>query len=292
MKRASARPSASAVARASSRATTPRRDACRWRRSPCRWRRVAPSTATSVAVNGGHRRGQQLDVPVAGADERDPLALALDDQPDRRALHASRRQAAVDPPPEHRRDLVPVQAVEDAPGLGGVDQAVVDLARVVDGVVDRGLGDLVEDHPLHRHLRVEVLEQVPRDRLALAVFVGREVQLGGVLERGTQVLDHLLAAIGQLVRRLEPVVDVDVEALARQVGDVPDRGAHVEGTAEELRDRLGLRGRLHDDQGLCHRALWLGDGGCGLSRLARGESATEPNGRRREHSPAGCGRTT
>ena len=220
---------------------------------------LAPSTATSVAVNDGDGRRQQLDVPVAGADEGDPLALALDDQADRRALDAPGRQAAVDPPPQHRRDLVPVQPVEDAPGFGGVDEAVVDRARVVDGVVDRRLGDLVEHHPLDRHLGLEVLEQVPRDRLALAVFVGREVQLGGVLERRSQVLHDLLAAVGQLVGGLEPVVDVDVEALARQVGDVPDRGAHVEGTAQELRDRLGLRGGFHDDQGFRHRVLWLRD---------------------------------
>ena len=79
----------------------------------------------------------QLDVPVAGDDEGDPLALALDDEADRRALHATGRQAAVDPPPQHRRHLVAVEAVEDATGLGGVDEAVVDAARVVDGVVDR-----------------------------------------------------------------------------------------------------------------------------------------------------------
>ena len=95
------------------------------------------------------------------------------------------------------------------------------------GVIDRGLGDLVEHHPLDRHLRLQVLDQVPRDRLALAVFVGREVQLGGVFQRRPQVFDDRLAAVGQLVGGLEPVVDIDVQALAGQVGDVADRGAHV-----------------------------------------------------------------
>ena len=132
-------------------------------------------------------------------------------------------------------------------------------ARVVDGVVDRRLGDLVEHHPLHRHLRLQVLEEVPADGFALAVLVGREVELDGVLQRRPQVLDHLLAAFGQLVRRLEPVVDVDGETLRRQVGDVAHRGAHVVVVAEELRDRLGLRGRLDDDEGLGHRCLWLED---------------------------------
>jgi hypothetical protein len=47
-------------------------------------------------------RGHELDVPVAGRDERDALALALDDQADRRALDASCRQPSVHAPPQHR----------------------------------------------------------------------------------------------------------------------------------------------------------------------------------------------
>ena len=133
---------------------------------------------------GERRRGRrdELDVPVAGGDERDALTLALDDEPDRRALDPSRRQPPVDPPPQHRGHLVAVETVEDAAGLGGVDEPVVDPAGVVDGVVDGGLGDLVEHHPLHRHLRLQVLEQVPADRLTLAVLVGGEVELAGVLQ--------------------------------------------------------------------------------------------------------------
>ena len=97
--------------------------------------------------------------------------------------------------------------------------------------------------------------QVPRDRLALAVFIRREVELGGVLECGLEILDDGLAAFGQLVGGLEAVVDVDVQTLARQVGHVADRGAHVVVAAEELRQRLGLGGRLDDDEGFGHRCL-------------------------------------
>ena len=120
-------------------------------------------------------------------------------------------------------------------------------------MVDRGLGDLVEDHPLHRDLRLQVLEQVPADGLALAVFVGGEVQLAGVLHQHPQLFDDLGAALGQLVRRLETVVDIDRQTLAGQVGDVADRGAHVERSSQELGDGLGLRGRFDDDK-------WFGHG--------------------------------
>ena len=213
----------------------------------------ASSRATSVAVNAGDVAGEQLDVPVAGLHEGDSLALALDDQADRRALHAARRQATVDAPPQHRRHLVAVQPVEQSAGLGRVDQAVVDAARVVDGMVDGRLGDLVEHHPLHRDLRLQVLQQVPADGLALAVLVGREIQLAGVFHQHTQVFHHLRAAHRQLVRRLETVVDIDRQTLARQVGDMAHRGAHVERVAQELGDGLGLRGRFDDDE-------WFGHG--------------------------------
>ncbi len=186
--------------------------------------------------------GEQIDVPVVGGDEHDPFAFAFDDQADRRALDTTGRQTAVDATPEDGRDLIAVQAVEESARLGRVDEAVVDAAWVVDRVVDGRLGDLVEHHPLDRYLRLEVLDEVPRDGLTLAVLIGREIQLGGVLESRTQLFHHGLAALGQLVRRLEAVVDVDVETLARQVGDVADGGAHVVAAAEELRDGLGLRG--------------------------------------------------
>ena len=80
-------------------------------------------------------------------------------------------------------------------------------------------------------------------------------KLGGVLQRGLQVLDDGLAPLGQLVRGLEPVVDVDVETLRRQVRHVAHRGAHVVVAAEDLRQRLRLGGRFDDDEGFGHQCL-------------------------------------
>jgi len=87
-------------------------------------------------------------------------------------------------------------------------------------VVDGALGDLVEDHALHGDLRLQILEQVPADGFPLAILVRREIELAGVLHGRSQVLDDVLAAYGQLICRLEAVVDVDRQSLARQVGNV------------------------------------------------------------------------
>ncbi len=45
---------------------------------------------------------------------------------------------------------------------------------LLDGLVDRVGGDLVEHHAVNRDLRAQLLAQVPGDRLALAVLVGCE----------------------------------------------------------------------------------------------------------------------
>jgi hypothetical protein len=69
-----------------------------------------------------------------------------------------------------------------------------------------------------------------------------------------QLLEHLLLAGDDLVRLLKAVLDVDPELLG-QVFDVPLRGDHLEPRAQVFLDRLGLRGRLDDDERLSHQVL-------------------------------------
>ena len=137
------------------------------------------------------------------------------------------------------------------------------ISRVsLERALDRRLRDLVEDHPLHRHLRLQHLDEVPGDRLALAVFVGREQELVGLRELAAQVGDDRLLLRVDDVERLEVVVDVDAEArprllllrrrnlggAVRQVADVADRGLDHVVLAEVARDRLRLGGRLDDHE--------------------------------------------
>ena len=176
--------------------------------------------------------------------ERPPLALALDDEPRRDRLHASGREAAHDLLPEHRRDLVAVEAVEDASRLLRVDEPRVDVARLAERAVDRLLRDLVEDHAPDRHLRLQHLQQVPGDRLALAVFVGREQELVGVLQELLQLADLLLLVRVDDVERLEVVLDVDAEprpllllVLLRDVGGALGQVADVARRSTPRRSR-------------------------------------------------------
>src|SRR5690606_32864042 len=86
--------------------------------------------ATRLAGAAGIERGHQI--PVVSRAEGHAFAFAVDDQPGSDALHAACREALHHLAPQHRGDLVAVQAVEDAPGLLGVDEVFVDVTRVLD----------------------------------------------------------------------------------------------------------------------------------------------------------------
>ena len=138
------------------------------------------------------------------------------------------------------------------------------VARLVERALDRLLRDLVEDHAPHRHLRLQHLEQVPGDRLALAVFVGREQELVGLLQELLQLADLLLLVRVDDVERLEVVLDVDAEprpllllvllgdvgGALGEVADVADARLDDEVVPEVALDRPRLRGRLDDHQAL------------------------------------------
>ena len=119
----------------------------------------------------------------------------------------------------------------------------------------------MEDHAAHGNFRLQHLEQVPRDGLALAVFVGREEELVGVLELSLQLGDLLLLVRVDDVERLEALLDVDAEPRPRlalealgdrgravgKVADVTDGRLDHEVGTEVSGDGPSLRRGLDDD---------------------------------------------
>ena len=126
-----------------------------------------------------------------------------------------------------------------------------------DAVLDAFLRYLVELDALGGLLaREKLVGQMPGDRFTLAVGVGREQDLVGRLRGLLELLDDLLLAGNDLVRLLEPSLDVDAELLG-QVLDVALGGEHLVLRPQVLLDRLGLRGRLDDDERLSHSIDYL-----------------------------------
>ena len=89
---------------------------------------------------------------------------------------------------------------------------------------------------------------VPRDRLAFAIGVGREVD---DVDRPSPLLDlgdDLALAADDDVLGREAVLDVDAHLGLRQVHDVADRRLDGEAIAQIFLDGLGLGRRLDDDE--------------------------------------------
>ena len=235
--------------------------------------------APAVDGTGGHDealagtgRGGRLQRPVAGGHERHSLALALDDDAGSHALHPSGRQPGRHLLPQNRRDLVAVEAVQQPAGLLGVHEPPIHVPGVRQRRPDGVGGDLVEHEPAHGHLRRgrEHFEQVPSDRLTLAVLVGCQIQLVGSGHQLLEVAHRVPLGVAQHVQRLEAVLHVDAEArpglpavrlgnvrgLRREVAHVAARRLHGVAVVQEACDRRGLGGRFDDDDPLRR-------GGCG-----------------------------
>ena len=124
-------------------------------------------------------RASAIDRPIFLRLERLDLRLAVADEPKRDRLHAAGRAGAGQLPPQHRRKREADEIIERAAGEIGVDQRLVDGARVRDGLEHGVFGDGVEHDPLAPACRssaflLQHFEHMPGDGLALAVGVGGE----------------------------------------------------------------------------------------------------------------------
>src|SRR5690606_36993902 len=104
------------------------------------------------------------------------LALAVADEAERDRLHAASGAGTGQLAPQDRREGESDEIIERPAGEIGVNQRLVDLAGIGHRLGDGLLGDGVEDDALdllvlERALALQDLENVPGDRLALAVRI-------------------------------------------------------------------------------------------------------------------------
>jgi hypothetical protein len=206
---------------------------------------------------GGAEDG--IDRPVfAGLEDLD-LGFALADQAQRHRLHAAGRAAARQLAPQHRRQGEAHEIVERAAGHVGVDQRLVEVARMGDGVQHRLLGDGIESDALYldagqRLLAAQDVEHVPRDGFALAIRIGREIELAALGDGFGNGVEALLRLGVDLPVHGEIFVRADRTILGRQIADMTIGGQHGEAGAEILSNGLSL-GRGLDDQHVHRRNM-------------------------------------
>ena len=180
----------------------------------------------AVALARQHQLG--ADVVVGFALESLYLALAFHDEPDGDALHATCREGRLHLAPEHRRELEAHQAVQHAARLLRVYKVHVQVARMLDGLQDGRLRDLVEHDAVGVHLvQPQHLAQVPGDGFSLAVFIACQPDLFGLLGLLLQFADEPLLLFGYLIVGQQRVA-VDAYFFLLQVADVAVAGHHLE----------------------------------------------------------------
>ena len=213
-----------------------------------------------VAVELGQPCGEALAVRLEGGADRPiflrledlDLALAVDDQAQRDRLHAAGGFGARQLAPQDRRQGEADEIVERAPRPVGVDQILIEPARMLHRLGHRRIGDRVESHALHLRRQRLFLPQhlldVPADRLTLAVGVGGEDQSIGILRLVGDGLELLRAVGRDLPLHVEAMVGIDRAVLGRQVAHVPERGEHAVARPKILLDGFRLGRRFDDDQ--------------------------------------------
>jgi len=125
-----------------------------------------------------------------------------------------------------------------------INLALVDFAGVGDRGMNRIASDLVKEHAPDRDavLGFYLLRDVPRDRFALSVRIGRQENLARVFRRALQVRDRFLFSGNRHVFGFEAVLYVDSHLLLRKIAHVADRRPHAVRAAEIFADGLGLGG--------------------------------------------------
>ena len=213
-----------------------------------------------LAVNGRKFSGKlhaalllelHADRPVFLGHERLNLLLAIAYKLDRHRLHAAGGKPLLDLAPEERTELVADDAIEHTPRLLRIHAIDIDRIRLLDRRLYGRLRDLVEDDAAVL-IRVDSqnVREMPSDRLSFTVGIACKIDLGCMLRILLQRLDEVALAADIDVLRRKVVLDVDAELALRKIAQMPHGRSHHVFLAEILLDRLRLRRRLDNDQGL------------------------------------------
>ncbi len=156
--------------------------------------------------------------------------------------------------PNESREVIADETVQDTTRFLGTTQILIDATGVFDARLDGVSGDLVEGDAL-RMFQSTRLGDMPRDRFALAVGVGREVDFARLLGEAGEGGDDMFFSGRDFVVWLEVVLYVDRLAIAlRQIANVSHRGDDAVFFTEIFLDGFRLRRRLNDDE--FHRKIF------------------------------------
>ena len=144
----------------------------------------------------------RLQCPVFFRNKGIDLILPVSDNPQGHRLYPSGAQSPFNLLPQKGADPVSHHPVQHSSGLLLVHQIHVNLSGVLDGLLHRGFGDLVEGNPAHlAAVQIQSLGQMPGNRLTFAVRVGRKIDFFRLLRGLAQPCQQFaLSADGDILR--------------------------------------------------------------------------------------------
>ncbi len=202
-------------------------------------------------------RQLRLKTPVFARNEGFDLFFALSDHAQRRALHTTGGQAALHFAPQHRAQIETHQIVEGTTRLLRIDQVGRQHTRIGHRLFYRTRGDFSEHHAVQlaafqQSALFQYFGDMPADRFALAVWVGRQIQRRGTARGPGNGFDVLLVFVDQRVVHRKAVLGIHCAFFRHQIAHVAKRGQHLKVFAQVFVDRLGLGWRFDDEQILGH----------------------------------------
>ena len=183
--------------------------------------------------------------PVLARIECLDLQLSLYDHAQRRALHTSGGQAALDFFPEKWREIEADEVVECPARLLGAHEVARYGARIFYRLFDRVFGYFVKYDAIYwlvveRFFLLEQFGQMPGNRLAFPVRVSREIECFGVFERLNDCVNVFLVSLDDLVLHRETLFGINRAFFGHEVANMAVRGHDIKVLAEVLADGLGL----------------------------------------------------
>ena len=138
------------------------------------------------------------------------LPLPLHNQSHGDGLHTPRRQAPGNLCPQQRRNHITHNTVQEPAGLLRIHPVVIQIARILEGFLNRPLGDLVKHYTtIFVRLAANGLLKVPGNRLPFSIQIRCQIDMVSRLGQTLELADHLFLAGQNLVTGAPVMIGID-----------------------------------------------------------------------------------
>ena len=177
------------------------------------------------------------------------FALAFYHNTHRHRLHPPRRKCRCATCfyffPQHGREFVTHQTVENPTGLLGIYQVQINASWAFNGFLEGFFGNFSKNNAFGVVFQTQGFFQVPRNGFAFAVVVRGEPNFIGGFGQFFEFVDYLHLVGGNFVGGLKTVGYVDTKVFFGQIADVAEARFYGKITTQIPFDGFGFGGRLN-----------------------------------------------